>query len=279
MMAVILGILFYPALCHAQTTFNWPTTPAWTAGSPDDGASQTVDYTSTGQPISVTVTNMTGNAPGGTWNSGYPQVESNGSGGNNGVNGGTGIGVNGLLLQPGAEATTSGYIQVTVNFNYSLGVKNVSFQFWDIDATVDGSGNGFIDTIKNLQATAVGGGTVYPTSVSSEVAGYNIISGSGATLTIAGDPSQPSGASNSTNQGTINVSFSQAVSSISFQYSNGATGSRTTQTMGVGPISFDIVPEVNSASAALMLCGGVMGFGLLRRRSRGAERSHCPPRI
>jgi hypothetical protein len=276
MAAVILGFLLSSTACRADV-FNWPTTPAWTAGSPPDGNSQTVDYSSTGQAISVTLANFGG--PGMTWNSGFPQVETNGTGI---WNGGfpAGSGVNGLILQPGSQTSNATYIQVTINFTNPGGANNVSFQLWDIDATVDGSGNGFIDTIKNLQGITPLGATVYPTSVdnihtSNPGIAYNNITGSGAGLVIAGDTVTNS-AANNTDQGTVNIAFSQAVTSISFEYSNGASGSLTTQTMGIGPISFTPVPEVNPSNAALLLCGGVMGFGLLRRRSRNAESSRCP---
>lgn len=269
MAAGLIVFLVSSVACHADL-FNWPTTPVWTAGSPTDGNSQTVDYGPT-PAISVTVTNMGG--PGMTWGA-APQVESEGSypftGGYN-----AGSGVNGLILQANSQTSNSTYIQLTINFNNPGGATNVSFQLWDIDAIVDGSGNGFIDTIKNLQGTAPGG-PVYPTSVTRAVPGYNIISGSGAGLTIMGDTSQPSGAANTTNQGTVNIQFSQPVTSISFQYSNGASGSLNQQTLGVGPITFTPVPEVNSSNAALIICGSLLGFGWFRRRSPRREKFTLP---
>jgi len=84
------------------------------------------------------------------------------------------------------------YVQVTIDFTNVGGANNVSFQLWDIDSTVTG-GNNFIDAITNVQAIAVGGGTVYPDTVSNAHTTnpgtqYSTITGSAASLVIAGDP-------------------------------------------------------------------------------------------
>ncbi len=185
---------------HTLSLFSWPTTPAWTTLSPTPGNTQTVNYSSTGQNISVSIFNSN---PGATWNTGYPNTYANGTGV---VNGGTTN--NGLIYYAKSQATTSGFIQTTINFNYPEGVDNVSFQIWDVDK----SAGQFIDTLTNLQATAVGGGVVYPTTLnnthtSNPGTNYNQITGSGATLKISG----LAAASDTTDQGTINVGFSQAL--------------------------------------------------------------------
>lgn len=200
--------------------FNWPTTPGWTAGQPTvNGPAQTVDYSSSGQAISVTIANT-----GATWNAGFPQVAANGTGF---VNGGTAS--NGLILQPISETSNATHIQLTINFTNPGGVSNVQFQLWDIDATVDGSGNGFIDQISNLQALAVGGSTVYADTVSNAhtsnpMTVYNFITGSGAGLTITGNTANANGAANGADEGTVTISFLQPITQISFWYSNVAGG-------------------------------------------------------
>ena len=268
--AVSFGLMFSSTTCRA-TTFSWPTTPAFTAGAPAIGASSTVDYfPSGGGAVSVTLTNT-----GAAWNTGFPQVAAAGGGF---VNGGTTN--NGLILQPISESTTATYVQVTINFMYTGGANNISFQLWDVDATSVGAANGYIDTITNIQGTAfVGGGTVFATTLNNTHTSnpgtvYNIITGTGATAVVTGQIP----AANGTDQGTVNIGFSQTVTSVSFRYLNTAATSRTQQTLGVGPITFTGIgtafPEVNSSGAALMLCGGVLGFGLVRRR-RSADRSPC----
>jgi hypothetical protein len=245
------------------TVFDWPSIPGWTAGAPAIGGSQTVDYSSTGQNVSVTIDNT-----GATWNGGYPQVVPGGTGPFNG-----GTTNNGLILQPGAETSNATYIQLTINFNNPGGVTNLSFQIWDIDATVDGSGNGFIDLITHLQATAVAGGTLFPdivdnTHTSNPGTTYNFISGSGVNLAITGDPLQPSGAANGTDQGTVNITFSQPITQISFWYSNNASGTLTTQTIGIGPLTYDILPEISPSWAVALLCVVAASVLEFRRRRR-----------
>ena len=272
MAAVILGLMFSSTVSRA-TTFNWVAAPAFPTGVPStNGATTSVDYwAATGNPISVTI----GNTGGGTMTAGFPQVSQNVLS-NGGVS-------NGLIIRTSAEPTVSSYISVTINFMYTAGATGVSFSLWDVDATVSG-GTGFIDTIANIQGKTPGGATVFATANNTHTSNpgisYNIISGTQntASLTISGDPAQAAGAANLTDQGQVNLSFSTAVSSITFNYYNTAATSRTTQTLGIGPITFTgggtPFPEVNSSGAALMLCGGVLGFGLVRRR-RNADRSPC----
>lgn len=244
------------------TLFDWPSIPGWTAGLPTiNGPPQTVDYSSTGQDISVTIANT-----GATWNGGYPQVITGGAGPFNG-----GTTNNGLILQPGGQTSNATYLQITINFGAP--VTDVSFQIWDIDATVDINGNGFIDLISQLQAVAVGGGTLFPdivdnTHTSNPGTPYNFINGSGAGLTIRGDPAQLGGAANATDQGTLNITFSQPITQISFWYSNDAPGTLTTQTIGIGPITYTIVPEISPSWAVALLCVVAASVVEMRRRRR-----------
>ena len=265
---LVLAAVFFPATAYSAV-FDWPTTPAWTGNSPAIGASETVNYA--GDGVAVTLMNT-----GATWDTGnggpYPTVVPGGTGFLN--NGGT---QNALIIRALSQTSNATYVRVTIDFSsvaYPLGVKNVSFQLWDIDSSVTG-GNNFIDKISNIQAIAVGGGTVYPDTVnnthtSNAGTQYSIISGSGASLAVAGDP-LVGGAANNTDQGQVNIGFSQTIRSITFQWSNGADPSNgglglLQHTVGIGSISFTPVPEVGSATGALAMCGGVLAIGRARRR-------------
>jgi len=263
--ALLVAAFFVPATA-AGAVFNWPVTPAWIGDSPGIGASQTVDYSGSGQPVSVTIFNS-----GATWDTAnggpYPTVATGGTGFLN--NGGTD---NGLIIRALSETSNATYVQVTINFTNVGGANNVTFQLWDVDSTVTG-GNNFIDKISNIQATAVGGGTVYADSVSNahtNIPGtqFNIITGSGASLAIAGDPAV-GGAANNSDSGLVTIGFSQTVQSITFQWSNSAdpmNGGLLQQTVGIGLINFTPVPEVGVAAGALILCGGLLVVGRVRRR-------------
>jgi len=273
--ALLVAVFFVPATARG-TVFNWPTTPAWTGNSPGIGASQTVDYSGTGQPVSVTIFNS-----GATWDTAnggpYPTVATGGTGFLN--NGGTD---NGLILRALSQTSNATYVQVTIDFTNSGGANNVSFQLWDIDSTVTG-GNNFIDNISNIQATAVGGGIVYPDTVSNAHTNtpgtqFNTITGSGASLVIAGDPAV-GGAANSTDQGLVTIGFSQTVQSITFRWSNSAdpmNGGLLQQTVGIGSINFTAVPEVGAAAGAIVLCGVLLLAGRVRRRAADPSSGGVP---
>lgn len=261
MAAVILGLMLSFATCRAAT-FSWPTTPAWTTGSPTNGSSQTVDYFTTGaQGISVTLANN-----GVTWDPAFPAQA---SGNARTVTGGTSTATSSLQLGTSTTAATTSYVQVTINFNYTLGANNISFNLWDIDF---GGATSWVDQISNIRATALGGGVVYATTLTAGTT--NALAGTGATAVFTGT----AGNANTSANGDVTIGFSQTVTSISFDWANTAATTRTTQYIGISPITFTGIgtafPEVNSSSAALMLCGGVMGFGLVRRR-RDAGRSPC----
>lgn len=257
-----LFLVWFSASTTRGATFSWPTPPVWTTLSPGIGGSQTIDYfPTTAQGVAVTIQNT-----GAVWNTGYPVVAAGGTGFVNG-----GLAVNGLILQPISESTTATYVQVTINFMYTGGANNISFQLWDVDATSMGAANGYIDTITNIQATTTGGATVYPTTInnthtSNPATAYNTITGSGATLTVTGNVP----ATNNTDQGTVNIGFSQTVTSVTFRYLNTAGTTRTQQTLGIGPVTFTGIgtafPEVGSAAGALALCGGLAAGGRFRRR-------------
>lgn len=257
---VLSGVVVAFSPTARGTVFDWSPTLGWTAGQPTiNGPVQTVDYSSTGQDISVSIANT-----GATWNGGYPQVAAGGTGF---VNGGTTN--NGLIIQPGAQTSTGTFLQFTINFNNPGGVNNVSFQLWDIDATVDASGNGFIDTITHLQATAVAGGTLFPdtidnTHTSNPGIAYNFITGSD----ITGNSAQAAGAANGADEGTVNITFLQPITQISFWYSNSATGSLTTQTIGIGPLTYSILPETSPGWAVATVCTAAVALEFGRRRRK-----------
>ena len=263
MAAVILGFMLSCVTCRA-TTFDWPTSPAWSATGPASGATETVDYgyyANGSTRVSVFNSGM-------TWQTtapGYPSVAAGGGGIVNG-----GLAVNGLMLFATASASNSSYAQVTIYFQYTGGANNISFNLWDVDS----SSPQFTDKISNIVGTTLAGATVQATTIT-PTATFNQLNGTVGTAGV--NVTGIANATNTTNQGNVTIGFTQTVSSITFQWSNAASGLGA-QAIGISPITFTSIgtafPEVNSSSAALMLCGGVMGFGLIRRR-RNADRSQC----
>ena len=252
--AFFLLLLGSFTVCRA-VTFDWPTTPAWAATGPASGATETVSYAYYANgSVSVSVFNN-----GETFQSGYPKVVAGGGGILTG-----GITSNGLLLyHNNASNNVNSYSRVTIDFLYTGGASNISFNLWDVDL---GAGV-FTDKIANIVGTTLAGATVQATTIT-PTATFNQVNGTVGTagVYVAGIAA----ASNTTSEGNVTIGFSQTVKSISFEWSNSLAGG-TTQAVGISPISFTGIgtafPEVGSATGAMSLCSGLLAFGRRRKNA------------
>jgi hypothetical protein len=231
---------------EASIVFNWPDTPGWTAGTPGQGQTATQSFTSVNpNDISVSIENDGVNIQGT-----YPQINStNETGGLTNVNA--------LQLYISSTPTFGNVLKTTVSF--ASPVTNLSFQIWDVDA----SAGQFVDKIANLQGLAPNSTIVGPDSVTSAVAGYNTITGTGLSTVVLGTAA----ASNSTNQGTIDITFLGSITQFSFEWSNNDNG-RGAQAIALGPLTYDVVPESNNwalVSSAFCLAA-ILSEKILRRR-------------
>jgi hypothetical protein len=248
-------------LCIAQfsasgsVTFNWPSSPGWTAGTPTAGQTKTQSFTSVNpNDITVSINNSGAGPLGMTYQSGYPQINStNTTGGFSGVNG--------LQLYVSSSQALSTYTRTTVSF--ATPVINLSFQIWDVDAN---SGQ-FVDKIANIQAVPQGGGLAGADSVTSAVSGYNSITGTGLATVVLGTAN----ANNSTNQGTINIIFNGPITQFSFDWSNNDSGLGQ-QAVGLGPLTYTPVPETTPPWSAVGAAATVIGFELLRHQRSKTSR-------
>ncbi len=232
------------------TVLNWPGA-GWTAGAPGPGQTFSQNFTAvTPNDVTVRINNNGSSSSGDTWSGGYPAINSTK------LTGGL-SGVNGLQLYLTAESATSAFIRTTVTF--SSPVTNLSFQIWDVDA----SSGQFIDKIFNIQGLAAGPTTVGPSSVTSAVPGFNSISGSGLSTVILGTAT----ASDTTNNGTIDVSFLGPITQFSFDWSNTdpAVGA---QAIALGPLTFTVVPEASTGPVATILCVIAVAAASISRRRR-----------
>ena len=244
-------LLLAPFSVRASIVFNWPDA-GWTAGAPAPGQTATQSFTSVNtNDITVSINNNGASGAGATWQPGYPQIDSTTSTGGF-------TGVDGLQLYVISQSSTSSYIRTTVSF--ATAVTNLSFQLWDVDA-VDKQ---FADTISNIRALAPGGLTIGPDSVTSAVAGYNTITGTGLSTVVTGIAN----ADNATNQGTITITFNGPVTQFSFDWSNSDT-KLGAQAIALGPLTYDPVPEPPPSWASAVICGlAVVGLEAKRRRRR-----------
>lgn len=229
----LLGMLCAPVY---GTVFNWPGT-GWTAGSPAPGATVSQSFTSINpNDISVSINNNGAGPTGGQWVGGYPTIDSTSETGGF-------TGVNALQFYMNSQSNVTSYVRTTVTF--ATPVINLSFQIWDVDALHDQ----FADKIFNIQALAQGGGTVGPDSVTSAVPGYNTITGTGLTTVVLGTAS----ASNTSNQGTINITFNGPITQFSFDWSNDDPKLKS-QAIALGPLTYTAVPESSTGWVVSMLC-------------------------
>jgi hypothetical protein len=247
-----LLVLLSPASVRG-TVFDWPSS-GWTAGAPAPGQTVTQSFTNvTPNDITVSINNNGASNQGATWQTGYPAIDST-------TETGGFSGVNALQIYVVAQSSTSSYIRTTVTF--SNPVINLSFQIWDVDAF---SGQ-FADRISNIQAIALGGTTVWPDSVTSAIAGYNTITGTGLSTIVLGTAN----AANNTNQGTIDISFAGPITQFSFDWSNNdpALGA---QAIALGPLTYTIVPEMSAGWVVALLCSIAIAAREIGRR----RTAHC----
>jgi hypothetical protein len=246
--AIVLAFLLAPPAAQA-TLFNWPDL-GWTAGAPAPGQTFSQSFTSvTPNDITLSINNNGASGSGAAWQSGYPAINSTKETG--GLSG-----VDGVQLWVTGQSSVSSYIKTTVAFNTP--VINLSFQIWDVDL----SSGQFTDKIAQIQALAQGGGTVGPDSVTSALPGYNSITGSGLSTVVLGTAT----ASDTTNQGTITITFLGPITQFSFQWSN-SDSALGTQAIALGPLTYTIVPEPSTGwSVALLCAAAIAGPAIVRRR-------------
>jgi hypothetical protein len=262
-LAFAVALVFLAATPDARATivtFDWPAAPGWTAGTPTAGQTKTQSFTSVNpNDITVAINNSGAGPQGMNWNAGYPQISANPDTG--------GLAVNALELLMASSSAAGTYTQVTVSF--ATPVTNLSLQLWDVDKV----GGQFVDKISNIQALTDLGATIGADSVSSAVAGYNTITGTGLTTVIQGTAN----ADNLTNQGTINIVFNGPITQFSFQWSN-ADPALGAQGISIGQLIYTPVPEIDPqwsvATAALV----ILAFEFLVRRKRKSSAAAALPK-
>lgn len=251
---LILAALLFP-LAGQAAVYTWATTPAFPTG-PTPGNSVSAVYSGLG---AVTLTNNKdpSTGTGGVWQSGYPSVDNSTTTG--------GGSVNGLQLYMASQPTVNSSITVSIVFGYTGGATNVSLVIWDVDAA-----SNFTDKLANISGVTLAGTTIAATSVVGST--ENQVTGSG---TITATATGTDTASNNTNAGNVTITFgTTAIRSVQFTWYNSNPTTRTTQVIGVSPITFTPVgsatPEVGTSFAALGLCASVVGYGTWRRRRNRA---------
>lgn len=246
---LLVAALFFPGSLQA-IVLDWSSV-TWTAGSLS--ANYDIDPSNPGNDITITITGTTG-----SFNSGYPRIDTSLTGGTTPANAGLH-----LLLD---FSTASQAITVSVAFNYAGGVNDVNFSLFDVDYDRQLFGLfGYTDQIRDIQATTVGGSIIGPSSVSGSSA--NTVSGTGTNLTVTGNAQ----ASDTSSAGNAAISFgTNYITGFQFTYGNGSAPLIITeQDISLYDISYKPkVPEVGASAVAVLLCLGMAGFRCWQRNRR-----------
>lgn len=237
------GLLAMPGTANA-VLLDWDSV-TWTPGSLT--RSFDIDASNPGNDVTVTISGDTGK-----FQAGYPAIVNDLTGGLNPVE-------NSLQLFMD-YSNRSQAVTVKVDFNYANGVDLVSFKLFDIDI---GSGNSFVDQIRNIQGSLNGGPAIAATLSGSA---NNVIAGSGLSQTITGTAvtDSPSGNANAI------VSFGSAyINSLTFTYGSASYASQNPaqEAISFHDINFrPVVPETGVTLAAVACC--LISVFLVRLRTK-----------
>lgn len=214
---------------------NWDTL-TWTPGSLSN--SLDVDPTSAGNDVTVTIdafkTNFTTAHGGGSLT---PAITNSLQGGVSPLE---------KSLELAANLGTNSKITMTVTFSplYAQGVNNVTFSIFDIDLETNK------DQISNIYGVALNGTHVAPTVTFGPAI---TATGAGAGLKLTGTGASPDTGPGS-GAGTATISFgSTPITGFTFTWTN-SNGAPFYQQIAVGDISYNVVPEVDTAAVACAVC-------------------------
>ena len=276
------GLFFACSKAKAEYVyFNWDNITTWTAGSLS--GSFDIDPVNPGNDVTITITGDTS-----TFVSGYPADVAEMQGGHPTIQD---------SLKTYLDWTAAGQsITITIDFNYANGVRLAELHLFDIDADtnqviiVKDKGKDvpleipntktWVDVITNIQATAVGGGTLYPTNVVGAV--NNTVTGSGSTWAITGTSPAPSTNAGS-GGGNVDIYFdNNFFTQIKYTWvaGDGTVTDPAAQLIGVFDFSWHSkIPEFHPGLVSASLCGLLGAFRYGRRAwsarsQRGGQSEH-----
>jgi hypothetical protein len=164
-------------------------------------------------------------------------------------------------LDIAANLHTNSKIVLTIDFSaqYALGVRNVSFNIFDIDLGTNR------DQIRNIYGIALDGSKVAATITN--LGSAVTLTGTGLNQTLVGRVTSPDNSAN----GNATISFgSTPIIGLAFTFANNA-GAPRYQQIALGDIYFEPIPEVNPALLAAVVCIAAVMLES-RRRSHRSKR-------
>lgn len=152
---------------------------------------------------------------------------------------------------------TSPWVTVTFTFTHALGVTDLFFSAYDVDASP--TGQVWADTLDVIGLTA--GPSVVPTSVTAVTGSPSWTWTPGTSLIYGQQPDQPATGPGSDN-GTAQITFATPITGLQIVYRNDEVGGGS-QTLGISDITFTPIPE---PSPLALLATGLVALALWRSR-------------
>lgn len=152
-----------------------------------------------------------------------------------------------------ASQAQSVTVNVAFSPSYTLGVTDVSFTIFDVDA-VNGGGSSFQDVIRSIVGIAPDGSQVAATLTTSATPSYTV-TGTGLNQVVAGAANSNNTGAGSEN-GNVTISFTGPITSFSFVYGAGTNtiADPTQQQISMSNLTFTPVPEINPTWSAVGSC-------------------------
>ncbi|MDQ1407859.1 MAG: large repetitive protein, partial [Acidobacteriaceae bacterium] len=157
-------------------------------------------------------------------------------------------------------------VTITVGFSalYPQGVKNVSFQLFDIDFA-NASGSNYQDQIRSITALSIDGTTLIAPIIT--ISPNNSLSGTGLNQVVNGtattaDLGAGSGGAN------VTIDFGSAwIKSFTFTYGSGSgtVADPTYEHIGIYNIDFSTVPEADTTWVTVLTCACAVGLASFQR--------------
>jgi len=151
-------------------------------------------------------------------------------------------------------------VAVTIDFHYEQGVRDISFNLFDVDKGVWLLFFPYTDRIQEIKGRDLLGQAVAATSVIGSE--NNIVEGKGLNTVVTGTGTAP----NDSGSGNVQINFgSIPVNQVSFKFVPAA--GLSSYGIAVHDINFTPVPEPNSAIITAILCG-LFGYWRMFRHQK-----------
>jgi hypothetical protein len=155
---------------------------------------------------------------------------------------------------------------------YPQGVKNVSFQIFDVDFA-NSSGSTFQDQLRSITALSIDGTTLIAPTIT--ISPNNSLSGTGLNQVVTGTATTADLGAGSVGA-NVTIDFGSAwITSFTFTYGSGSgtVADPTYEHIGIYNIDFSTVPEADTTWVTILLCASAVGLASFQRAKKSRHSS------